>query len=56
MKVIAWIIEPTKTDGPPYLTLNPEVAEKRRSKGDIVTEYTSKKPSTPTTQDEDDEL
>jgi hypothetical protein len=54
MKVIAWIIEPMAADKPPYLTLNPEVADKRRSKGDFVTEYVSKK--TPTTQTEDDEL
>jgi hypothetical protein len=50
---IAWIIEPMKTDSPPYLTLNPEVAEKRRSKGDIVTEYVSQKPTTQNPEDDD---
>jgi hypothetical protein len=53
MKVIAWIIEPLAADKPPYLTLNPEVADKRRNKGDIVTEYVSKKPDQ---NEEDDEL
>lgn len=53
MNVIAWIIEPLAADKPPYLTLNKEVADKRRNKGDIVTEYVSKKP---VQTEEDDEL
>lgn len=45
---LAWIIEPvpkTKDDPyrDPYLTLKPEVAEKRKKAGDIVTPYHSRK-------------
>jgi hypothetical protein len=51
-KPIAWIIEPAK-GGDPYLTLKEDVANKRREKGDYVTEYVSQKPET---QDEEEEL
>jgi len=49
---IAWIVEP-KGDGKPYLTLSLEVAQRRKSKGDFVTEYHSQKPQD---QNEGEEL
>lgn len=40
---VAWIIEPATADKSPYLTLKPEVAEKRRNAGDHVTPYITKR-------------
>jgi len=41
----AWIIEP-KGDGLPYMTCKADVAEKRAKRGDYVTPYISKRPTT----------
>ena len=51
-KPVAWIIEPA-AGGNPYLTFKPDVAEKRASKGDHVTEYHSKNPNQNNNEDDD---
>ena len=39
--ILAYIVEP-KNGGPVYLTMKPEVAEKRTKAGDMVTPYTTR--------------
>lgn len=52
-KPIAWIIEPIRPPYQPYLTISQEVADKRAKKGDIVTEYVSKRPIQNNNEDDD---
>lgn len=55
-QAIAWIVEPLKAGGLPYMTYKPAVAQKRIDAGDIVTPYVSKRGDAPAPAAEDDEL